>query len=269
MTETVHEDFLTRLRVEVADAARRVDDRALTGSAGRSPARDRRWLSAAAVLLVAALLGGVYLAGARPQPSAVQVERQGADWVFRWDEPGPDAEEVERAAQEVGLSLQVEEQPAAPYSVGRVHGWSSDGPVVVNLPLEATDDRAAGWGFRLPAGHPGNLTVTIGRPPRDGEPWAISQDATAPGGLLECQPLLGQPLGRTLEALEGTGVRIDGFAGMQDSGAPERDLTLDDLYPYAGTEVVTINQTGPDALWITVTSGPISDDFRPPPVVGC
>ena len=247
--------FLIELRDEVAAAARRVDapdhgDRVDGGAP--TPPRGRWLLSAAATVLLVAVVGATFLLRSQPGQSAVQVDREGDLWVLRWDEPGPDPDEIRSIGDELGLDLEVEELPSGAYNVGRVLGGAMTGsgfPFSLERPDGSQDTR----GFRVPTTYDGTITVHLGRLGRPGERWDSSVPATGPGGPFECQSLLGAPLAETIDALERTDVRVEAVVDVDDGNAPiVRDPTSEQLRAFADQRVVGLELTEPDVLWITV-----------------
>lgn len=253
------DQFLADLRGEVAAAARHLDE----GPAGhRSPDRRGRWLlSAAAAVLLVVVVAAAFLVGGRPTTPAVQVERDGDTWRFSWDEGAPDSDEIRRLGDELGLDLDVAELPTGADGVGTVSGYSSDGAYIAQF---GTGQDGSERSFRIPVDYTGRVVVNIGRLAREGEPWDFSVPATDPHGPLACQPLLGEPLARTIEALEGTSLRVEGLADSASSDAPLRDLSLDDLRTHADRTVLRLDLSGPDELWIHIGGPDDLDDVRQP-----
>lgn len=258
------DQFLLELRDEVAAAARRLDARPAHDTTVGTDVEDRRggptgrsrWVlsAAAAVLLVGMLAAAALLLPADdPAPSAVRIEREGDRWVFRWDAPGPDPDEVRRLGEELGLDLELIERPTGEYGVGRVHGGSSDVAFDQRVRSEDDPERFDERAFGVPVDQPGAVQIYVGRLGQPGEEWDTGVPATGPGGPFACRSLLGAPLRETLAALEGTDLRVNGFDDLADSEVPSlRDPSLDQLREWEDKRVFMLGMTGPDEIWITV-----------------
>ncbi len=247
------DQFLADLRDEVAAAACRADLAAdpLPGAADRPP-RPRRLLSAAAAVLLVVVLAATFLLRTQPGDSAVRVERDGNSWVFRWDEPGPDPDELEQLVQELGLDMEILEQPTGAYKVGRVVGGSMTGRYLPDFGLRDEDGRTDDRGFRLPTVYDGAITIHLGRLGRDGERWDVSVPATGPGAPLACKSLLGAPLRETLAALEDTDVQVEGLMDMNSTDPLIRRPSERELQRFADRRVWSLEMSEPDVLWISI-----------------
>lgn len=220
-----------------------------TDGAGPAPSGRRRWPSVGAGALAVLFVAGAIAVAQRPTPTEVRVDRVGDDWVFRWDEAGPDPSEIERMAGEVGLDVTAEATTTGPSNVGRILGHSSTPPAI---DIRIDDDLARGdLGFRVPADQDGPLTLRLGSPAGARELWESSAPATAPGEVLSCRSLLSAPLDRTLDALEGTGVSIDGLVDV-DSGNVLRTPTPDQLRAEGGRPVRSLSSTSDHTMLVEV-----------------
>jgi hypothetical protein len=166
-----------------------------------------------------ALLGGLLLAGAalvalRPVPALadIELELRGDRLLVRLEDLEHRPEHIEGVLRGVGLDASVVAAPVGPSEVGRFVGTLDD----ARLPSEvhALDHGGATFaGFSVPRDWTGHLELRVGRPARDGEPYAVFSDALAPGEPLACRRLLGRPAGAVLSELAETTLDVRVRAG--------------------------------------------------------
>ena len=256
--------FLAELRDEVAAAARRVD----ADAEHHDPAQHghgTRWpLAGAAALLVVAALGATFVLRPTPASANLQVIRQGDELVIRLIDVATRPQEIEMAATEAGLDVQVVEVPVGPSNVGRFVGDQGTGPFGQDVfRPEGLDGQPSFDGFRIPVDYDGQLMLRLGRPARAGETWAVGSIATSAQEPLACAPLLGAPLSDTLRALTGTDLRIVSIVDTSTAQSLS-DPSDDDLRSLQDQIVTQLTRASEDELFITVLDDPDSA----PPIVG-
>jgi hypothetical protein len=231
------DEFLEQLRAEVGAAARR--DTGPARRRGPLPAV----LAAAAVILVVAV-GAFLVMGDEPVAAGVEVLRDDRGVLVRLTGTGAPADAIEDAAAAEGLDVTVDEVPVGPSNVGRfVSATGSELPEFVEL-IDA-DGTGTARGIRIPFDFEGDVALSVGRPARDDEVWAVASDATRPGELLACEPVHGMDLGDAVQLASSAAgsVRIL----VRTTG---EEVALDALASYPDATVDRIVSPSPDTLWI-------------------
>jgi hypothetical protein len=140
--------------------------------------------------------------------SAVEIHREGDQYVARIKDPFADHDKYTQAFHSVGLNVDLRPVPVSPGSVGKILGMiiadkgsspaapeakpDPSGPRINGVPLsmEATpkgclpgQDRHCVMVMRIPAGFTGSVDVRLGRQAKPGEEYANFDSAMAPGEM--------------------------------------------------------------------------------------
>ncbi|WP_061289221.1 hypothetical protein [Herbidospora cretacea] len=215
--------------------------------------RGRRFLRPALVAVAAGLIVTV----TPPQVvtsyanAAVEIHREGDQYVARVLDPFADRERFTEAFRAVGLDVRIEALPASPLSAGRsmglmiggtfdrpgeIGGEFAYGGVVLSADPEPKGCEPSRPGcamvIRVPAGFPGSVSVRLGRPARPGEEYADYDKALGPGGPLHGVRLRdGAPVREVRAEAERRGLRVtyreiriapDGGLSFVDTAAGEK-----------------------------------------------
>lgn len=250
--------FLAELRAEIVAA----DERHRSTVPGaprrrpdRSPARrPARWLAAAAAVVVLVAAATVLL---RPDDAAAGFEIVPDDTglTLRLTDLATNPEAVEDAAAAAGLDVTVTSAPVGPSMVGKFIGLTAT-QLVEQVQVTEGDPDGGFTAFRLPRGYSGAVELRMGRAARPGEHWAALSDATAPGELLACEQLIGQPLDRAVAAAERTAagtVRVM----LLDDGTW---LSATEVRDHADATVIRVTQRSTDEIVIDAATDP--EPFR-------
>ncbi|MET9338989.1 hypothetical protein [Nonomuraea sp. NPDC003804] len=182
-------------------------------SASRSPRRLALGLTAAAMLATGIVVGPSLLEDGRGVAvsyanSAVEIHREGDQYVARIKDPFADHDKYTQAFHAVGLNVDLRPVPVSPGGVGKILGMiiadkgssrpapeakpDPSGPRINGVPLsmEATpkgcqpgQDRHCVMVMRIPAGFTGHVDVKLGRQAKPGEEYANFDSAMAPGEM--------------------------------------------------------------------------------------
>lgn len=237
--------FLAELRTEVVAAARRQD---------RRRRRHRTGGLAAAAVVIALLTSGVLLFDAASDADArVEVVEIDGELRVRITDIEARPHEIETAAADAGLDLEIEPVPVGPSNVGRFVGaYGSEG-----LPpdLRRTDgDGATSFdGFLIPAGFDGQLRLSLGRPAEPGEEWTVGSNALSRGELLACEPLQDAPLSDTLAAIDALDTQTEVRIYAIDANI---DLTPEQHHEWSDATVTGILSASPTLLFVDVAYDP-------------
>lgn len=251
------DDWFDEMRSEVLGARRR-----LVATRERRRRSARMVAIAAAVVLVAAT-AGVFMS--REQAAAgVDVARDGSDLVVRLTDLESDPSEVEQAAADAGLDVQVDEVPVGSAMVGRF--VSADGDTLPGE-VRTVDEHGVGTfdGFRVPAGFTGTIRLHLGRAAKAGESWVVRSDATAPGEPLACTDLSALDVAGAVDLIErhgGGDVRVF----ILDRGG---EVPVDDLGAAARAVPTHVMRTSPTAYTVEAWADPASNPNPPRPSKGC
>lgn len=239
------DQVLEQLGAEVAAAARRRDRRRRGGRRAAS-------MVAAAVVVALVAVSALLISDDSQVVADVEVIRQGDELVVKLNDLATRPEEVEAAAAEAGVDIDVIQVPVGPSNVGRaISTYQTEGTEVLILPT-GDDGEYERSGFRIPADYEGTIDVTLGRAARPGEQWQAASLATERGEALACQELVGRPLAETLRAAEEAELRITKLIDLDPAGSPTFDRpTRAQLERFAEQIVVGLDALGPDELWIT------------------
>lgn len=255
-----NDEFLAELRAEIVDA----DERHHTATRPAHPRRTFRWFATAAA--VAVLVAGAALT-LRPDTAAAGFEIIADDTglTLRLTDLAARPDDVEHAAAEAGLDVTVTAAPVGPSMVGKFIGLNAT-QLVEQVTVTQGDTDTGFTAFRLPLDYTGTVELRMGRPADPGEQWAALSDATAPGELLACQDLVGQPLSDATAA-----------AARTDAGTVKvmlldtaRWLTDTDIAKHPDATVIRVTQRSDDEIVIDAATDP--EPFRAmslPPQSGC
>ncbi len=251
------ERFLTELREQlVAAASRRAE-----GSPDEPPAishhptprpvgravRRMVELAAAVVVVLAVVVAALLLRDPTPAAASVDITIDGNDLVVRLTDLETRPEQIVSAAKKAGLDVRVETVPVGPSQVGRFIGATA-----TSLPpeLRRTDGSTLAFtGFRIPRDWSGTLSLSLGRPARDGEEWVGVADALAPGGAAACRELLGATVDDAAAALDELGLTVRWFV----FDPTEKEVT-DRRSDYGSWRVISVMSTSDDAALVQATS---------------
>ena len=218
----------------------------LLRAAARGPRR-RRWPMVAAVGAIAAAAGSWLVLDTSPATADVEVRFTAGGIEVLLTDRTTTIEEVQEVFEDAGLDVRVDAVPAGPSNIGRFVGLLFDGPVEEVTNLRGLDrDGNAFSGFTVEDRWEGTLVLSMGRPARPGEPYALASDAFADDEPLDCSGILGRPLRGSLARLEDLTVRIEpspeGFLG------PLLDLTPATAEEYGSWIVTSGDAFAPDEV---------------------
>lgn len=240
--------LLEELGTEVTAAARREDRR-------RRGARRLVTMSAAAVAVVVVAVGALLLAQPGEVVADVEVLRHDDHLLIKLNDLETRPGEVEAAAAEAGLDVDVVEVPVGPSNVGRIIStYQSEGTTSVFGPTgpEGAFERS---GFRVPLGYEGRIVVHLGRAAEPGEQWQAASLAVERGEVLACQDLVGAPLADTAAAAQAAGLPLSRLSDLDPSLSPPGDrATPDALRTLEDRVVIGLDLVAPDELWVTTAA---------------
>lgn len=199
------DEFLAQLRDEVvaADERHRAAIESPPAPTGTPARRSRiRWLGAAAVLLLVA--GAIVTLRPAPVAAGVEVIADADGLTIRLTDLQTRPDEVETAAREAGLDVEVEQVAVGPSQVGRFVGLTATGGSD-QIQITEGSSETGFTAFRLPRGFDHSLVLRMGRAAEPGEELEVTSDATAKGEILECLQLTGLPVAEAIEIAEGAG----------------------------------------------------------------
>lgn len=226
----------------------------------RNPSRRPRRLGIVAVAGIAALVIALTsLIDTDTARADVEITREHGRVEVLLTDLKTSAEDVRAALAEEGLSVIVRDAPVGPSNVGRFVGESTT-PGDVRDVRRVSEVGVAFMGFSIPDDWDGTLTVLLGRPARDGEPYELFSDAYAPGEPLACSGTLGGRLSDATGALEGYEVSV---RAEDESPLPPTDLYTA-LRDGRGEEIMTSGfALSATELLITVASTPADLTLEP------
>lgn len=255
-----NDEFLAELRAEIVAA----DERHREATRPVPSHRTFRWFATAAAVVV--LVAGAALS-VRPDTAAAGFEiiPDETGLTLRLTDLATRPDGVEQAASEAGLDVTVTAEPVGPSMVGKFIGLNAT-QLVEQVTITQGDPDTGFTAFRLPLDYSGAVELRMGRPADPGEQWAALSDATAPGELLACQDLIGQPLSDATAAAAATGAGTIKVMLLDTA----RWLTGTDIDDHADTSVIRVTQRSDDEIVIDAASDP--EPFRAmslPPPEGC
>jgi hypothetical protein len=222
--------------------------------AGHRRASRRRLLQraggiAAGVLVL--LTAFAFVSRDDPAAAGVSIEQRDGLVYVRLTDVEYRADAIEDAARVAGLDIEVESVPTGPSLIGRFVRASGDG--IVGKLKELDPDGPAFSGFVIPAGFDGSLSLQVGRPSKDGEPYAQYGNALSEGEPLACTGIVGVTPAEAVEIIHERNIdavwTLLTARGMQ-SVDPS---SVDD-----GVHVARAMSTAPDHVQIVLT-----DDATP------
>jgi len=188
------EQFLEQLHDDLLAAEARL--------AAAPPRRRRLRAAIAAVVAGAAGLAGILVWSGQPVGAGLELLRQGDELLIRLTDVETRPEDIEAAAEEAGIDIQVEEVPVGPSNVGRFINYYENGTPEY-LTVDGSDPTSAFMGFRVPVDFDGTIRLNLGRRAADGEMWISDSWATSKGEPLECERIFERPLAEVLELVDG------------------------------------------------------------------
>lgn len=248
--------FLSELRTEVAAAARRQDRRRRHRTGG---------LAAAAVVLALLASGLLLLDGSTDADARVEVVEIDGELRVRITDIEARPHEIETAAADAGLDLEIEPVPVGPSNVGRFVGGSASEGFPPDLRRPDGDGATSFDGFLIPADFDGELRLSLGRPAEPGEEWAVGSNALSRGELLACQPLQDAPLSDTLAAIDALDTETEVRIYAIDANI---DLIPEQHDEWANATVTGILSASPTLLFVDVARDPALIPTRDEPI-GC
>lgn len=224
-----------------------------------SPRRLVLGLAAAAVLATGIVVGPSLLEGGRGVAvsyanSAVEIHREGDQYVARIKDPFADHDEYTEAFHAVGLNVDLRPVPVSPGGVGKTLGMviadngsarpdpqaepDPSGPrfngVALSMETEPKgcrpgQDSRCVMVMRIPAGFTGDVDVRLGRQAKPGEEYANFDSAMAPGEMFD-------------------GVRLRDGRPVDDILAEARKRNLTAVFSLIRTDKKTGNMSSFDPL---------------------
>jgi hypothetical protein len=246
----------------------------LAAAADRMHRRRRRRYQAAAAGSLAVLFAGAVLATttfeAKPASADVRItERNGRVEVLLTDlEARPQV--VEDALRDADIDADVVSVPVSPSIVGRFVNLQASAGRSDLEPLDG--DITTARGFSVPEGFVGHLELTLGRPARPGEDYAVGGNALSADEPLACRSLQGHPVSELLDvAAADTDLDflirpIDPTGTIPPAGLPIAELASS---PVAGWKIAYLQTLQPDQVLVTVTPDGQLQNGIPSPIVGC
>jgi hypothetical protein len=226
---------------DVADAAdsaaavallHRILDQPAAGPPRHRSIRHRAWAltgvtaAAAAAALVAVVLQGPSAphATANHHPAAhasasgdpapdmhlVDFTVRHGDIIARITNPDAGASQLTAVFRAHGLNISVRTTPASPSVVGTI--VFSDVPQIRTLWSHSCAPQQCPVGLVIPANFTGSGSITVGRAARPGERYMSEGDVFAPGEVLHCSVLVGQPASAALPVLRRLGLHATWYA---------------------------------------------------------
>ncbi|MFI6326043.1 hypothetical protein ACIBG8_51590 [Nonomuraea sp. NPDC050556] len=201
----------------------------------RSPLRRRLvvGLVAAAAAVAALLLApGLLRDGTSYANAAVEVHREGDNWVARIKDPFADHALYADAFQAVGVDLTLELVPVSPTAVGRVvtMGGGDEGHS-----LGSGTEPDGRLRLEVSVGIKGKVFMRVGRPARPDERYYSATDATIAGESLAGLKLEGRSVAEVLPEITARGVKAvyyrmmiskDGGYSLEPVASPGQDWTV-------------------------------------------
>jgi hypothetical protein len=231
------EEYLAGLRTELLAAAHR--------QRSSRPSGWRRGvaLAAAAIVVLGVAAALLLVPDTRPAAADVEVSIDGEDFVVRLTSLETRPEEIVEEARAAGLDVRITEVPVGPTQVGRFISLAADQPADFR-PIDP--ESGAFTGFRISRDWDGVLELRLGRPARDGELWASPSNALAPGGPLECEPLLGSTVQAVADRLERTDLDVRWFMLPTPAEVPDPE-------GFERWRVVAVEALSPQEITVTAT----------------
>ena len=224
----------------------------------RAPRRRWRRIGAAAVAVVAAVVGAVALLSPSPAGADVEVRIEDGFVEVRLTDLDATPREVEAAMRDRDLEVEVVRVPVGPSLVGRFLGVQV--PDVPGRPVETFREEGVGFqGFRVPLGWPGELVVQLGSKAAPGEDYGVGSDAFADDEPLHCEGVQGSTLAAARGALGDLSVRVlpEGFIGGPFA------LDAPEATEYSSWFIVAARTFSADAVLVQLSEAP------PPREEGC
>jgi hypothetical protein len=195
----------------------------------------------AAVVVVAVLVAGLVLTRDDRAGAGVVVEQRGGLVYVRLVDLEHDAGAIERAADDAGIDVEVEEVPVGPSLVGRFLNAFRDDPVGELRELDR--DGPAFSGFAIPAGFDGTLILRVGRPAHGREAYIQATNAVSEGEPLACSGIIGASPARAAELLDARDLDARWF-----EQAERGQLAVDAVTADAGARVVRVFAGSPTQM---------------------
>ncbi len=191
-------------------------------SRGRRPPQRRRSLRAgiAAVAAAAAVVAavGLWPAASHPRhasraPADLRLiafsVRHGTITALITD-PFAAASQLTAVMRAHGLDITIQAVPVSPSLIGTI--VYTDAPIIRTLWKPTCRVAGCPVGLVIPAGFTGRATIAVGRRARRGEGYESMADAFAPGEVLHCSGLQGEPVSAALPELRKLGLTASWWA---------------------------------------------------------
>ncbi|MFC4536292.1 hypothetical protein [Sphaerisporangium dianthi] len=188
------------------------DSDAVTAVQQRGRLRWHRRLRVLAPLAVAIVLASWFLPdaaglGPRPASAALDITREGGDYIVTVKDLFADPERYEREFRAVHLNVRLSLEPVTPSLEG----------VIMTLSNEITALEAPGCGFprrwqgcqiglKVPVGYQDRANVVLGREARAGEEYKVRATLAADGEPLHCTPFVNKHVPVVVRMLKERGV---------------------------------------------------------------
>jgi hypothetical protein len=186
-------------------------------------------LAGLALVAVAALSVALAIGGSSPAEAGVEIGVRDGRVTARLVDVETRPAVVEDALRDAGIDASITGVAAGPSNVGRFVGSSSELPEEID---QIDPSEASFAGIDVPVGYEGHLELFLGVPADPGQSYDVASDVFAPGELLACADLAGQPLPELLARPELDGVNLR----FQPQSPSAPSTPLDDV---AGTEYAT------------------------------
>lgn len=178
------------------------------------PARSRwRLVPAAALLAAAVLVTGWLLPFSTPASAALDVERDGTDYIITVRELSAAPDRYRAELRERGLDIKLSVVPVSPPLAGQilVDDAGAPGRAITTIAAPGPCRRFAGCpiAIRVPAGYRGGGTIIVGRPATEGEKYGMMPGIGMPGEPLHCVDHVNKSVAEVLVLLRERGVQAD------------------------------------------------------------
>ncbi|MCC5577998.1 hypothetical protein IMZ11_20435 [Microtetraspora sp. AC03309] len=216
----------------------------ITSAAPATPARPRRWRSwfvrsgerrprlVAAAGALAALLAVTAGLGVTPASAALDIEREGDEYVVTVNDLFAEPAMYQRELRARGLSIELQVIPVSAGTVGQLlvldGTRTGSGVTRMQAPGECARSFGCPIGLRIPVNYRKDVVVFLGRPARAGERYGLMISIDSPGEPFHCVDFINKTVAEVEPMLRARGLKGT-FTAYQAKTVPG------DWYVYAGT----------------------------------
>ncbi|WP_283133829.1 hypothetical protein [Rhizohabitans arisaemae] len=184
--------------------------------------------------------------------SAIEINREGGQWVARIKDPLAEHEMYAKAFSAVGLNVRLQRVPASPSLVGGLvltDGEGNPKPAgAFESGLEPENCRIGEDGchlaFRAPVGFEGEIRAQLGRPAEPGELYQAANAANAEGEMLAGVDVDDRTVAQVLDEVRRRGLQVVYQLVKADPDSP----TVNWLRGGKGAYSLTFESVPPDAV---------------------